>query len=51
MGIEKKSLKDKITMTIGAFIMWPMIYDVPGSEVSKMGKWGVIKKALKEIWK
>ena len=51
MGIEKKSLKDKIIMTIGAFIMWPMIYDDPNSELAKGGKWKAIKEALKEIWK
>ena len=50
MGIEKKSLKDKIIMTIGAFIMWPMIYDDSNSKLAKGGKWKAIKEALKEIW-
>jgi hypothetical protein len=49
--MNKDSFKDKIAQTIGAFIMLPMIYDVPGSEISKMDKWKVLKLSLKEIWR
>ena len=48
--LQRLSFKDKITYTIGAFVMWPMIYDNPESEIAKIGKWKAIKWALRKIW-
>lgn len=52
---EKKTLSDKISMTIGLCVMWPMMFDSPTSEIAKeadeKGVWHVIWRTAKEIWK
>ena len=43
-----QNIKEKIGMSFGLLVMWPMLFDAPGSE--KKNKWSIIVGALKEIW-
>lgn len=53
---DKKTFFDKLIMTLGLIIMFPMLFDSPETQkqLKKEGFWktllSLLKNALKEIW-